>query len=535
MSNLVLVGLPGSGKTFTGRLLATATGRDFVDLDHLFTREHGRSPAEVIRADGEPAFRALEAELAQRVARGSGQVIATGGGAVRDPLTRWELWHSGPVIWLDAPDEVLAARLAVDEVDRPLAAGVEEIARRRAERERFYAAADHVVAGVRSPGETVTAILDLIGDGATPAARTLVSALVRRDHPMGPAQARILLGHRLDAGSLAGLVAEYSSGVPVVVADQNVVAAQPGIVGAFPADRWLAIDAGERNKRLASAEAMLEFAFSRRAERKDAWVAIGGGTTGDLVGVAAALYMRGAPLVQVPTTWLAMADASIGGKVGVDLVAAKNTAGAFWPPVAVVADTAAIETLGPDLRLDGMAECLKSGIIGDPWLWDLVSTRGLAAMADGEEADLAARHAIVERTALLKVGVVDRDPFELGERRNLNLGHTIGHALEIESGYALPHGKGVVLGTRAVAHMAVGRGAPRELAEEIDDVVRRLGYPMTRAFDVDAVTAALAGDKKSAKGRIRWILPAAIGRVEQVDDVTPAEVAAALAHIQAAE
>lgn len=532
MSNLVLVGLPGSGKTFTGRLLATATGRTFVDLDHLFAEEHGRTPAEVIRQDGESAFRSAEAALAQRVARRSGQVIATGGGAVLDPLTRWALWHSGPVIWLDAPDEVLAARLAVDAVDRPLAAGLEEIARRRAERERFYAAADHHITGVRSPGATVTAIVEAVGDGATPSARTLVNASVRRDHQMGPREARIILGHRLDADSLAGLVSEASSGIPVVVADENVAAAQPGIVGAFPGERLLTIDAGERNKRLSSAEAMLEFAFSRRAERKDAWVAIGGGTTGDLVGVAAALYMRGAPLVQVPTTWLAMSDAAIGGKVGVDLAAAKNSAGAFWPPVAVVADVAAIETLTPDLRLDGMAECLKSGIIGDPWLWDLVSTRGISAMASGEEADLAARYAIVERSALLKVGVVDRDPFELGERRNLNLGHTIGHALEIESGYTLPHGKAVVLGTRAVTHMAVGRGAPKELAEEIDDVLARLGYPMTRAFDADAVTAALAGDKKSSKGKIRWILPTAIGEVEQADDVTPAEVAAALTRIQ---
>lgn len=534
MSNLVLVGLPGSGKTSVGRLLANATGRELVDLDHLFTQETGRTPAEAIRATGEATFRAAEAALAQRVARADNQVIATGGGTVIDPMTRWDLWHSGPVIWLDAPDEVLAARLAVDQVDRPLTPEGAGLARRRAEREQFYAAADHTVPGSHSPGAAVTAILDAIGDGSTPRARTLVDAEVRRDHPMGPATGRILMGHRLDAAALTGIVEAYSSGVPVVVADQNVAEAQPGIVGAFPSERLLAIDAGERNKRLAAAEAMLEFAFSRRAERKDAWVAIGGGTTGDLVGTAAALYLRGAPLVQVPTTWLAMSDAAIGGKVAVDLAAAKNSAGAFWPPVAVVADVAAIETLTPDLRLDGMAECLKSGIIGDPWLWDLVSTRGLAAMASGDSADLAARYAIVERSALLKVGVVDRDPFELGERRNLNLGHTIGHALEIESGYALPHGKAVVLGTRAVAHMAVGRGAPRELAEEIDDVIRRLGYPMTRRFDAAAVTAALAGDKKSSKGKIRWILPTAIGQVDQVSDVTPAEVAAALAHIQEA-
>jgi len=278
---------------------------------------------------------------------------------------------------------------------------------------------------------------------------------------------------------------------------------------------------------------MLEFAAESRAERGDAWVAIGGGTTGDLVGTAAALYMRGAPLIQVPTTWLAMSDAAIGGKVAVDLSAAKNSAGAFWPPVAVVGDIAVLATLSRDRKLDGMGECLKSGIIGDPWLWELIRERGNAALADGAEADLAARHAMVERSAVLKLGVVDRDPFEAGERRTLNLGHTIGHALEIESRYALPHGQAVVLGTRAVAHMAVARGlAEPALAAEIDDVVASLGFVTHRSFDPAVVKHALTGDKKVRAGRLRWILPEAIGRVTQVDDVTEAEVDAALAHIR---
>jgi len=235
----------------------------------------------------------------------------------------------------------------------------------------------------------------------------------------------------------------------------------------------------------------------------------------------------------VPTTWLAMADAAIGGKGAVDLAEAKNSAGAFWPPVAVVADVAAIDTLPWERRLDGMAECLKSGIIGDPWLWDLVKRRGVSSMAEGEDADLAARYAIIERSAWLKVGVVDRDPFETGERRSLNLGHTIGHALEIESGYRLPHGRAVVLGTRAVAHIAVSRGLlDPAVAAEIDDVVTRLGFDTRRAFDPAAVMGALTGDKKSEGGRIRWILPVEIGRTVEANDVTEDEVAAALAHIQ---
>ena len=156
-----------------------------------------------------------------------------------------------------------------------------------------------------------------------------------------------------------------------------------------------------------------------------------------------------------------MTDAAIGGKVGVDLSAAKNAAGAFWPPVAIVGDVAALRTLPRARRLDGMAESLKAGLIGDVGLWQLVESRGRAALAEDE----AARFAIIDRSVRLKLGVVDRDPFEQGERRALNLGHTLGHALEIESGYRLPHGQAVVLGLRAVAAMAVGRGAEPALAD----------------------------------------------------------------------
>lgn len=534
MSDVILIGLPGSGKSSVGRLVAAGTGRAFLDLDEEFERRHGTPPAAFIETRGEAEFRAAEAVIARAAAARTDTVIATGGGTVIDPVSRWLLWHAGPVVWLDAPDDVLLDRLAGHDVHRPLTRDAAALARRRAEREPFYRTADLTVTGEMEPEAAAQLITSWLAEHrSTPHTRVLLDAAVRRDHPMGPREARILLGDHLDPPALVDLVATHSTGVPVVVVDENVMAAQPHLVEAFPAGRRLLIDAGESNKRLTAAEAMLEFAAESRAERGDAWVAIGGGTTGDLVGTAAALYMRGAPLIQVPTTWLAMSDAAIGGKVAVDLSAAKNSAGAFWPPVAVVGDIAVLATLSRDRKLDGMGECLKSGIIGDPWLWELIRERGNAALADGAEADLAARHAMVERSAVLKLGVVDRDPFEAGERRTLNLGHTIGHALEIESRYALPHGQAVVLGTRAVAHMAVARGlAEPALAAEIDDVVASLGFVTHRSFDPAVVKHALTGDKKVRAGRLRWILPEAIGRVTQVDDVTEAEVDAALAHIR---
>ncbi|MFN8519925.1 MAG: 3-dehydroquinate synthase family protein [Chloroflexota bacterium] len=266
-----------------------------------------------------------------------------------------------------------------------------------------------------------------------------------------------------ELGLVAGeLVAPHTSGEPVVVADEQVARALPGLVAGLPGTRRLTMEAGERAKRLPAVERLLESASALRAERGDAWVAVGGGTTGDLVGTAAALYLRGAPLVQLPTTWLALSDSALGGKVAVDLSGAKNAAGAFWPPVGVIGDVSTLRTLPVPLLRDGLAEVVKSAVIGDPWLWELLERRGPAALGtdDGGTPDEAARYAMVERSMRLKLGVVDRDPFERGERRTLNLGHTLGHALEIESDYTLPHGQAVVLGLRAVTAIAEGRGQP---------------------------------------------------------------------------
>jgi shikimate kinase / 3-dehydroquinate synthase len=535
---IVLVGLSASGKSSVGRLVAEALGRPFVDVDARITQQAGSSPARIIERDGEARFREIEAAEVQRAVMVTDAVIATGGGAVVDPLSRWAMWQAGTSVWLDAPDDRLADRLRRSDQRRPMVAGdpMQALARLRAARAPFYAAADIRVESVGSARSVSAAILDAVSQGTSsrPRARRLFDARVRRDHPMGPREARIVYGRDLDAATLGPLVATLSTGVPMVVADERAAEALPQLMAALPGERQLRIEAGEKGKRMRSVERLLESAAGMHAERGDAWLAIGGGTTGDLVGTAAAMYLRGAPLIQVPTTWLALSDAAIGGKVAVDLAAAKNAAGAFWPPVAVIGDVATLRTLPRQLLLDGLAEVLKSAVIGDPWLWSLLETSGEAALGDeddGAPVDEAARYAMVERAMRLKLGVVDRDPFESGERRSLNLGHTLGHALEIESHYRLPHGQAVVLGLRAVAAIAEGRGAEPGLSERIDDLLRRLGYRLTRSFDRAVVRDALGSDKKRVRGRQRWILPLAIGTVVDVDDVTESELDLALDRI----
>jgi 3-dehydroquinate synthetase len=418
---------------------------------------------------------------------------------------------------------------------RPVLSGdpTARLARLRAEREPLYASADIRIAAEGSTRSVATTVVQAVR--AQPGVgRVLFDARVRRDHLQGPTEARITYGRDLQP-VLPQLVAAHSRGEPIVVADEHVAQALPHMLAALPGSRRLTIESGERAKRLAAVERLLESASAMRAERGDAWVAAGGGATGDLVGTAAALYVRGAPLIQLPTTWLALSDSAIGGKVAVDLSHAKNAAGAFWPPVAVIGDIGALRTLPVQLLRDGLAEVIKSAVIGDTWLWDLLETRGAAALGIDGPPDEAARYAMVERSMRLKLGVVDRDPFERGERRILNLGHTLGHALEIESDFTLPHGQAVALGLRAVTAIAEGRGASAHLAERIDDLLARLGYTLTRTFDPAAVRAALGVDKKRIGGRQHWILPMEIGTVMDVDDVTDAELERAIARITPAD
>lgn len=528
---IVLVGLPGSGKTVVGRCLAQILDRPFIDLDEEIERSTGRSPAQHIRDDGEPAFRALEREALAAACAVTGAVIAPGGGAVLDPLNRWALMEHGRRVRLDVPHDRLAARLAADEVVRPLL-GDDALAglRRTAdERAPVYAAVDAVVDADGPPEVVAERIMTVQANGSTDSWRTLYDAPYARHHAVGPELGRAVMGRGLSRGALDDALAPFDGRAPCVVVDRRAVATNP-LGEALPGERRLELDGGESIKSFARLEEVLTWLSSVGAERTDPLLAVGGGTIGDLAGLAAALHHRGMPLVQLPTTWLAQADSAIGGKVAIDLPQAKNAVGTVWPAWAILSDADMLRSLPVDRRRDGLAECLKSGLIGDPGLWQLVEERGQAAVTGD---DPAAVYAMTERASRLKLDIVERDPYEDGERRVLNLGHTLGHALEVESDYTLAHGEAVCLGLRAVAAIAAGRRAEAGFAERIDTVLAALGYPLRRAFDRAHVLAALGSDKKRERGRQRWILPMAVGHVEQVTDVTDDELARALEVIAA--
>jgi shikimate kinase/3-dehydroquinate synthase len=530
---VVLIGLPGSGKSVVGLRVAALLDRPFVDLDDEIQRLSGMSAAEHIERHGEGSFREVEERAVQRACGVEGAVIATGGGSGLEPLNRWAFAEHGVRVLLDAPVDMLATRLAGDGVARPLLgddlrAGLARTAKERAPN---YRAVDCDVDASGDVESVALCVVEAVRNADHDSEwRTLFDAPFARHHPIGPEQGRLVMGVGLTARSLADAVRPIAGDrAPAVLADRAALAANPALEAALPEPRMCALDGGEEIKTFAQLQRVVEWLSGIGVERSDALVVAGGGTIGDLGGLAAALHRRGIPLVNVPTTWLAQADSAIGGKVAVDLPIAKNGVGTFWPAWTIVSDARLPRTQTLDRRRDGLVECLKAGLIGDARLWRLVEERGPAALVGD---DPAAAYALTERAARLKLAICERDPFETGERRTLNLGHTIGHALEIESGYSLTHGAAVALGLRAVAHIAKRRGAQPNLAERIDSLLGSLGLPMTRGFDAAAVKAAIGGDKKRERGLQRWILPMAVGEIVEVSDVSDAELDAALGVIQ---
>ncbi len=326
---------------------------------------------------------------------------------------------------------------------------------------------------------------------------------------------------------LPRLLADRAIGGRVVVCSDSHVAALHGqrlltalaAGGASRAALWT-MAAGEEHKTLATVEQAYGWLATERVERGDIVVALGGGVVGDLVGFAAATYLRGVRLVQAPTTLVAQVDSALGGKVGVDLPAGKNLVGAFHQPALMVADTTVLATLPEREWRAGLAEVLKHGVIRDRELLDLLRDERAAVL--GRAPGVVAR--IVARAAAVKVDVVREDPLEHGLRRILNYGHTLGHALERVAGYGVVrHGEAVGWGMAAAARIGERVGlCAAGFVEWQDDLLRSYGLLDAASLPrvaADALIAATRLDKKSAGGRINWILPREPGDVVVTSDV----------------
>jgi len=277
------------------------------------------------------------------------------------------------------------------------------------------------------------------------------------------------------------------------------------------------IPTGEQHKTLATVASLYDQFLVGGLDRSGTVVALGGGVTGDMAGLAAATFMRGVRFVQAPTTLLAMVDSSIGGKTGVDLPQGKNLVGAFKQPALVVIDPAVLATLPADEFRSGMAEMIKHGVIDDAELFaELESVRG-----NGETRRQGNWAERIARALQVKITVIEQDPFEQGRRAVLNLGHTVGHALEKLSGFSLRHGEAVSIGMVAATRIAIELGrADASLVDRIEAILSAWELPVRcPSFDADAIMMAMTHDKKKLGQGLRWVLPRAIGQVEIATDV----------------
>lgn len=499
--NLIIYGPPGSGKSTVGRLAARQLGREFVDGDLRLEAQWGRAIPDYFAAGEEGLFRQREAETYRALAERDDLVLAPGGGALLNPHLRARLERCGVIVCLTASFATLAERLERSPSVRPLLADdlrgrLEHLLR---EREALYRSFAVQVDTDNRPAPAV----------AAEAVARFSEASRQTRFELGPTSAFYGRGvlERLPE-LIAGRGLRPAA---LVIADATAAEHHGSRLSQSLSAPLVMFPPGEASKRLATVEKLYTACAAHGLERGSTIVALGGGVAGDMAGFVAATYLRGVTWVNVPTTALAMADAALGGKVGVDLPEGKNLVGAFHPPALVAADFEMLSTL-PEIEVRcGMAEIIKSGLIGDAELFDAL-LRGSIGL-----------EAAILRAAAVKVGVVNADPYERGERATLNLGHTIGHGVEAASGFQLKHGEAVAIGLAGEACLAERMGlAENGLAEQVELGLRKLGLPLRcPGLAAEAILRSMQSDKKKVGGRLKFALPKRPGEVVWGQEAEP--------------
>lgn len=509
---LFLVGFMAAGKTSVGRAIAAATGRRFVDLDDAIAAM-GEPAAQLVARD-EPEFRRREAAaLADQIARGDGAVIATGGGAAAfgDNLDRMRA--AGLVVALGV-DVAEAARRAVGGTARPLMADAARLAALRAPiYRRAHAVVDtmgHHVDGVADEVRAVEAVWHRLPDAHRGA--TIVS--------LGERSYAVTVSPELDGELLRDAVGGATRVAVITdahVARHHLASLLRALPELDPAD-VLELAPGEASKSLPVYERTCAALIDRGLDRGSAIVALGGGVVGDLAGFVAATLFRGIPVVQLPTTIVAMTDAAIGGKTAVDLPAGKNLVGAFWQPRLVACSTDTLATLPARERRAGFGELWKYALLDGAELWRAVAACAAWAAAPGELAPPPELGRVIDRSIAYKAEIVGRDEREqTGARLLLNLGHTVGHAIETASG--MLHGEAVALGLIAACRVSAAvLGAPRELERELAAALAATGLPtdLDRFLGED-VLARVRVDKKRIGAHLRFVAVREVGSCEPVE------------------
>jgi shikimate kinase/3-dehydroquinate synthase len=509
-ANLVLAGFSATGKTEAGALAAQLLEMPFVDLDQIAERRMGRSIADAFSSSGEARFRELETELLEGASRLSGAVIATGGGAVLHP--QFATLALGAVrVVLTAPAGEVERRLRGDG-SRPLLAGrpQQRISELMADRAPAYAASGFAI---ETAGRTVAQVAELItGHYRAESDRNSIPVAVLG--PAGPYPVVIGPGALDHLGALLGPMLTQRARV-VIASDEAVLESagarvREALQGSGIEVSSMAVGRGEASKQLSAVADLWDRFQMMRIDRGDLIIAVGGGALLDAVGFACATWARGVPWVTVPTTVLAMVDASIGGKVAIDRDGAKNAVGAFHHPLAVVCAPELLATLPASAARDGLAEVVKVACLASPLLLDSLESWG--PLGDGLPAHLSWW---IEQAVRIKAAYVAADPDDHTLRQSLNLGHTYAHGLEAASDYRVSHGRAVAVGLLAASRLGVSLGpTPTDLPGRLHAALDRFGLlaPLP-PIDGDRVRAAVTLDKKSRGGTPAFVVPTARGAV----------------------
>ena len=514
---LILAGFMGAGKTTVGQLCAQQLGYDFVDADDVIVEREGVSIPAIFERKGEAYFRRIEADLVQELCKRSDVVIATGGGMIVDPTNRHALLRAGVCVGLTATPDAILGR--VDAGTRPMLRGDDprnRVALLLKERAPAYRELHYTLdTTIPTPQETVAQVLAIYHAEQT-----------RIPVHMAGASYDILFGAGVIDQVGFALAGRGWSAPFAIVTDDRVGPLHAGRVQT--ALRRAGVDSfihqmptGESNKTLHTVEDIYRALSAHGVERDSAVIAVGGGVVGDVTGFAAATYLRGVPFVQIPTTLLAMADSSIGGKTGVDTDFGKNLVGAFKQPDLVVMDTQFLRTLPPVEMRCGYAEIIKAALIAGGEPYQRVSAGVSLQPQPSGDVDAKLVVSLLDAIELKRV-VVEEDPFEKGRRALLNLGHTFGHGIEVWSKFAVKHGEAVSLGTVCAMRASQALGlCSGSLVEEATDLLNEAGLPVSLpAIDVDAVWQLMQSDKKKRAGKLRFIVLRAPGDAFITGDVT---------------
>ena len=515
---IALVGLPGSGKSRVGAALARRLGLSHVDTDQVIVQKSGKSIPEIFSQDGEDSFRELEAEVVAECLA-SGGVVSLGGGAIETAEVRRAL-EEATVIYIEAETKELLRRISRNN-RRPLLQANPEGTLERLERTRIPLYQEAADVTVRTSAAPLAAVVDQAVGALEGLNVTVVDASPPYPVAIGWDCAQTALRLFPTDASQALLVVAPGLEHQARKLEEELLLAGMQVHVRFLPD-------GEAAKTLATADSLWEAAGLLKLDRRDVIVTLGGGATTDLGGFIAATWLRGIRVLHFPTSLLAMVDASIGGKTGINSSAGKNLIGAFHNPRMVVVDLSQLRTLPQEEFTAGLAEIVKAGYISDTRILELV--RENPRVGERDWAIGPGKHVLqelVDRAIRVKAHVVAADFKESGLRETLNYGHTLAHAIEKQTDYGVRHGEAVSIGMVLAAQLAVDRGLiGPDVFDDHRSMLSSVCLPVHHDGDAEELIELMYSDKKSRRGQLRFVLLTDVGSAH-TEPVSRQEVASA--------